>query len=280
MSQLIEVKVPDIGDFKDVPIIELLIKVGDTVKAEDSLMTLKSDKATMDIPSPVGGVISELKVQVGDKVAEGVLLALVSVSGGSQGVGAGTTAAAPAAASTVATPVAPTADPAAAPAPVAAPVATPLDFRPGAAEAIAAPPRVAMPTPADRLSGKAAHASPSVRRFARELGVDVSKVTGTGPKGRILQSDVQAYVKGVLSAPPAAAACTTRSARRSPGWRPRPCASTPRAGASSPRSTGCCSTLHASPTPASAATWPTSTRSGARRTRLRCGSTATTRTGR
>jgi pyruvate dehydrogenase E2 component (dihydrolipoamide acetyltransferase) len=205
VASTVEVRVPDIGDFKDVPIIELLVKVGDTVKAEDSLMTLESDKATMDIPSPVGGVISELKVQVGDKVAEGVLLALVSVSGGSQGVGAGNTAAAPAAASPVATPVAPTAAPAAAPAPVAAPVATPLDFRPGAAEAIAAPPRVAMPTPADRLSGKAAHASPSVRRFARELGVDVSRVSGSGPKGRILQSDVQAYVKGVLSAPPAAA---------------------------------------------------------------------------
>ncbi len=204
VASTVEVRVPDIGDFKDVPIIELLVKVGDTVKAEDSLMTLESDKATMDIPSPVGGVISELKVQVGDKVAEGVLLALVTV-------GAGSTAAAPAAASTVATPVAPTADPAAAPAPVAAPVATPLDFRPGAAEAIAAPPRVAMPTPADRLSGKAAHASPSVRRFARELGVDVSKVSGSGPKGRILQSDVQAYVKGVLSAPPAAAPAAAAS---------------------------------------------------------------------
>jgi pyruvate dehydrogenase E2 component (dihydrolipoamide acetyltransferase) len=204
-ASTVEVRVPDIGDFKDVPIIELLVKVGDSVKAEDSLMTLESDKATMDIPSPVTGVLSELKVQVGDKVAEGVLLALVSVSGGSQGVGAGNTAAAPASAPTVATPVAPAAAPAAPPAPVAAPVATPVDFRPGAAEAIAAPPRVAMPTPADRLSGKAAHASPSVRRFARELGVDVSRVSGSGPKGRILQSDVQAYVKGVLSAPPAAA---------------------------------------------------------------------------
>jgi pyruvate dehydrogenase E2 component (dihydrolipoamide acetyltransferase) len=128
----VEVRVPDIGDFKDVPIIELLVKVGDTVKAEDSLMTLESDKATMDIPSPVSGVVSELKVQVGDKVAEGVLLALVSVS--AQGVGA-----------TAVTrrlrrlrrppwqhrrrPPQP-----AAPAPVAAPVATPVDYRPGAAE--------------------------------------------------------------------------------------------------------------------------------------------------
>ena len=198
-ASTVEVRVPDIGDFKDVPIIELLVKVGDTVKAEDSLMTLESDKATMDIPSPVAGVVSELKVQVGDKVAEGVLLALVRV-------GAGSTAAAPAAAPTVAPPAALAAAPAAAAAPAPAPATgvALIDIRPGAAEAIAAPPRVAMPTPADRLSGKAAHASPSVRRFARELGVDVAKVPGSGPKGRILQSDVQAYVKGVLSAPPAA----------------------------------------------------------------------------
>ncbi|MBI5107520.1 MAG: dihydrolipoyllysine-residue acetyltransferase [Rhodocyclales bacterium] len=204
VASTVEVRVPDIGDFKDVPIIELLVKVGDTVKAEDSLMTLESDKATMDIPSPVSGVISDLKVQVGDKVAEGVLLALVRV-------GADGTATAPAAA--------PKAAPAAAPAPAAvaaapasaAATATPVDFRPGAAEAIAAPPRMAMPTPAERLSGKAAHASPSVRRFARELGVDVSKVPGTGPKGRILQGDVQAYVKGVLSAPPAAAPAVASS---------------------------------------------------------------------
>ena len=91
MANIVEVKVPDIGDFKDVPIIELLVKVGDTVKAEDSLMTLESDKATMDIPSPVSGVVTELKVKVGDKVAEGVVLALVKV-------GAGATAAVAAAA--------------------------------------------------------------------------------------------------------------------------------------------------------------------------------------
>ena len=198
MANIVEVKVPDIGDFKDVPIIELLVKVGDTVKAEDSLMTLESDKATMDIPSPVSGVVSELKVQVGDKVAEGVLLALVKVGAG------GTAAAAPVAA----TPAVPAPVAATVAAPAAAPVAVSgagADYRPGDAELISSPPRVTMLTPADRLTGKAAHASPSVRRFARELGVDVSKVPGSGPKGRILQSDVQAYVKGVLSAPPAAA---------------------------------------------------------------------------
>jgi pyruvate dehydrogenase E2 component (dihydrolipoamide acetyltransferase) len=90
MSDVVEVKVPDIGDFKDVPVIEVLVKVGDTVKAEDSLITLESDKATMDVPSPVSGVVTELKIKVGDKVAEGTLVALVKV-------GAGATAAAPAA---------------------------------------------------------------------------------------------------------------------------------------------------------------------------------------
>jgi pyruvate dehydrogenase E2 component (dihydrolipoamide acetyltransferase) len=202
-AAVVEVKVPDIGDFKDVPIIELLVKVGDTVKAEDSLMTLESDKATMDIPSPVSGVVTELKVKVGDKVAEGVVLALVKVGAGGT---AATAAAAPAPAVASAPALAAAPPPAVAAAPAAAAV---VDTRPGAAEAIAAPLRVAMPTPAERLHGGASHASPSVRRFARELGVDVAKVAGTGPKGRILQGDIQAYVKGIVSgasAPVAAAA--------------------------------------------------------------------------
>ena len=205
-ASAVEVRVPDIGDFKDVPIIELLVKVGDTVRAEDSLMTLESDKATMDIPSPVSGVVSELKVQVGDKVAEGVLLALVKVGAG------GTAVAAPVAAAVAVPASAPA--PAAVAAPAAVPAATSgagADYRPGDTELISSPPRVTMLTPADRLIGKAAHASPSVRRFARELGVDVSKVPGSGPKGRILQSDIQAYVKGVLSAPPAAAPAAASS---------------------------------------------------------------------
>jgi pyruvate dehydrogenase E2 component (dihydrolipoamide acetyltransferase) len=206
----VEVRVPDIGDFKDVPIIEVLVKVGDTVKAEDPLMTLESDKATMDIPSPASGVIAELKVGVGDKVAEGTLLALLKVSAGTQSAGAGATAAAAAPAPAAASRPAPApAAVAAAPAPAPAGGGASVDFRPGDAELITQPPRVAMPTPADRLVGKAAHASPSVRRFARDLGVDVSKVPGTGPKGRILQGDVQAWVKGVLSAPPPAPAAAS-----------------------------------------------------------------------
>ncbi|MDP3512169.1 MAG: biotin/lipoyl-containing protein, partial [Sulfuritalea sp.] len=179
-TSVVEVKVPDIGDFKEVPIIELLVKVGDSVKAEDSLMTLESDKATMDIPSPVSGVVSELKVKVGDKVAEGVLLALVTVGADATAVAAtvAPTAAQTAAAVAVAVPASPAAVPAGTSAAVGA------DYRPGDADLIAAPPRVVMPSPVDRLSGHAAHASPSVRRFARELGVDIGKVPGSGPKGR------------------------------------------------------------------------------------------------
>ena len=200
MAQIVEVKVPDIGDFKDVPIIELLVKVGDTVKAEDSLITLESDKATMDVPSPVSGVVTELKVKVGDKVAEGTLVALIDSAGAAAEVGAGGTVAA-----AVAAPAAPivavTAAPSSVPAvPIASAAAADDDFRPGDAELISSPSRVSMPTPAERLLGQAAHASPSVRRFARELGVDVAKVQGSGPKGRIMQSDVQAWVKGVVNA--------------------------------------------------------------------------------
>ncbi|KAF0164618.1 MAG: pyruvate dehydrogenase E2 component (dihydrolipoamide acetyltransferase) [Rhodocyclaceae bacterium] len=212
MAQIVEVKVPDIGDFKDVPIIELLVKVGDRVMAEDSLITVESDKATMDVPSPVSGVVTELKLKVGDKVSEGTLVALIDSADAATEVGAGGTVAvataAPEAAPTLA------AEPAA-PSSTAAPVApvagVGADFRPGDTELIPTQPRVSMPTAADRLPGGAAHASPSVRRFARELGVDVAKVTGSGPKGRILQSDVQAWVKGVINGGAPVAAPATGS---------------------------------------------------------------------
>ncbi|MDP1610037.1 MAG: dihydrolipoyllysine-residue acetyltransferase [Sulfuritalea sp.] len=206
MANIVEVKVPDIGDFKDVPVIELLVKVGDTVKAEDSLVTLESDKATMDVPSPVSGVVTELRLKIGDKVAEGSLVALIDSAAAEVGVGA-TAAAAPAEG-----PAAPVAAAAQASAPAVVATAAPApaaegsgsDFRPGDTELVLAQPRVAMPTPAERLHGPTAHASPSVRRFARELGADIAKVPGSGPKGRILQTDVQAWVKGVLSVPPPA----------------------------------------------------------------------------
>jgi pyruvate dehydrogenase E2 component (dihydrolipoamide acetyltransferase) len=174
---LLEVKVPDIGDFKEVEVIELLVKVGDTVKVDQSLATVESDKASMEIPSTHAGVIKELKIKLGDKVAEGSVLALLEEAGAG-----GQAAAAPAA-------------PASAPAPVAAsaPLATP------APEPAAPAPTPAASAPAAAASdGAKPHASPSVRKFARELGVDLARLAGTGPKGRITLEDVQGFVKGIM----------------------------------------------------------------------------------
>ncbi|WP_454731402.1 MULTISPECIES: dihydrolipoyllysine-residue acetyltransferase [Cupriavidus] len=177
----IEVKVPDIGDYDAVPVIEVHVQPGDTIKAEDALVTLESDKATMDVPSPAAGVVKEVKVKIGDNVSQGTLILIL------EGAGAAPAASAPAPA-------------AAAPAPAAAVAAAPA---PQAAPAPAAAPTAA---PAAGVTGAAAHASPSVRKFARELGVDVSRVPGTGPKGRITQDDVQRFVKGVMSGQTAAPA--------------------------------------------------------------------------
>ncbi len=162
---VVEIKVPDIGDFSEVPVIDLFVKVGDTIKVDDAICTLESDKATMDVPSTVAGTIKEVLVRVGSKVSEGSLL--IKVEAG---------AAAAATAATVQTP-------ATAPAPVAT------------APAPSAP--AAQPQPL--ALGAKLHASPSVRAYARELGVDLSKVAATGPKGRILKEDLTRYVKGVMS---------------------------------------------------------------------------------
>jgi pyruvate dehydrogenase E2 component (dihydrolipoamide acetyltransferase) len=179
MSQL-EIKIPDIGDFKEVEVIELLVKPGDTVKAEQSLITVESDKASMEIPSSASGVVKELKVKIGDKVAEGSLILLLEAADGAVAASAPVSAPAPVAA---------------APAPVAAPAAP--------SPAVSAPaPAAASATAAN---GKP-HASPSVRKFARELGVDLTRVTGSGPKGRILIEDVQGFVKGVMAGGPGASA--------------------------------------------------------------------------
>ncbi len=185
MSQ-VEIKVPDIGDFKEVEVIELLVKPGDVVKAEQSLITVESDKASMEIPSSHAGIVKEMKVKLGDKVAEGtVVLMLEPADGAATAAPATPAASAPAAAAPASAPAAVAPAPAAAvaaPAPVAAPAATP----------------VAASTAAS-ANGTKSHASPSVRKFARELGVDLTRVTGTGPKGRILLEDVQGFVKGVMS---------------------------------------------------------------------------------
>jgi len=184
----IEVKVPDIGDFKDVPVIEVLVKPGDAVKKDDSLITLESDKATMEVPAPSSGTVREIRVKVGDKVSEGV--AILTMEGAD-----GKAAPAPTPAATRAEAPAPKAP--SKPAPTAAPVVPPQPSAPPA-QASQAPVPPPMPT-AHEEGAHPAHASPGVRRFARELGVDVGLVTGSGPKGRILKEDVQGFVKQAMA---------------------------------------------------------------------------------
>jgi len=183
MSQLIEIKVPDIGDYKDIPVIEVHIKPGDTIEKEQSLVTLESDKATMDVPSSHSGIVKEVKVKVGDSISEGSVVLLLE---GAEAV------------NTVA-PQAPAPVKAPAPAPVApTPVAAPVPTQ--------APAPAPVSAPAAELGQSGSHASPSVRKFARELGVTITSVKGTGPKGRITQDDVQAYVKSAMSGASAPAA--------------------------------------------------------------------------
>jgi pyruvate dehydrogenase E2 component (dihydrolipoamide acetyltransferase) len=164
----IEVRVPDIGDFKDVVVIEVMVKVGDSIKLEQSLVTVESDKASMEIPSSTAGVVKELKVKLGDEVNAGDLLAILEGSGASVGPPAVAAAAVPVAA--VATQLAAAAAPVAEPAhnPTSAPIGLP-------------------------------HASPSVRKFARELGVPLKEVKGSGLKGRITDLDIQSFTRSVMS---------------------------------------------------------------------------------
>ena len=171
----VEVKVPDIGDFKDVAVIEVLVKPGDAIALEQSLITVESDKASMEIPSSAAGTLKELKVKVGDTVNIGDLIAVLEGA-------AGSVARAPA------------------PAPAAAPAAAsaaPVASAPSPAPAASAPAAAHDPTKAP--SASLPHASPSVRKFARELGVPLEEVKGSGPKGRITQDDVQAFTKSVMS---------------------------------------------------------------------------------
>ena len=200
MSQ-VEVKVPDIGDFKEVEVIELLVKPGDTVQAEQSLITVESDKASMEIPSSASGVVKELKVKLGDKVAEGSLVLLLEVS---------EAASAPAPAATAA-PVSAPAAPAAASSTIA-PAASALPATAVPATAVPATAASAIATAATESNGQKPHASPSVRKFARELGIDLSRVSGSGAKGRILIEDVQGFVKGVMAGGAAAPAASGGSA--------------------------------------------------------------------
>jgi len=190
-----EILVPDIGNFDSVDVIEVLVKAGDSLAKDDSIMTVESDKASMDIPAPVAGVVKEVKIKVGDKASQGTLMLTMEVSDAAQ----------------------PAATAAVEPAKTEAPKAE-------VTKAVADSPKIAIPEPTRPApeppkpiapanqpapvgesvvvaGGKLSHASPSVRRFARELGVNLAFVKGTGPKNRILESDVQAYVKGELAKP-------------------------------------------------------------------------------
>jgi len=184
-----EIFVPDIGDFKDVDVIEVLVKPGDAVKLEQSLISVESDKATMEIPSPAAGMVKEMRVRTGDKVSQGSSILILEEA--------------------EAAPVAPAKSapkpqeaPAARPAPVLAAVPAPIPAAPAVART---EPVSSAPAP-----GTTPHASPSVRKFARDLGIDLIRVKGSGPKGRITQADVQEFVKGVMRGAPAVAAIPAR----------------------------------------------------------------------
>ena len=192
----VEVRVPDIGDFKDVAVIEILVKPGDTIAAEQSLITVESDKASMEIPSSGAGVLKELKVKLGDKVNIGDLLAVLE---GSAGVGSA---------------AAPVAAPAAAPSAVSAAPAAPAV--PVAAAAPAAAVSVAVPHQPGAAPVGLPHASPSVRKFARELGVPLAEVKGSGPKGRITLEDVQGFTRSVMAGAAQTAAQAAAQAAKGP----------------------------------------------------------------
>jgi pyruvate dehydrogenase E2 component (dihydrolipoamide acetyltransferase) len=201
VAQLIEVRVPDIGDYKDVEVIEVTVREGDVVQVDASLITLETEKATMDVPSTVAGIVRQVKVQQGGRVSQGDVIAVVEAEAAAEA----------------------TADPAAKPSPAPAAGAAPASTRPSEAAAPLSQPtssgqpaspspppaQAATPTPAAATplepagGGSRSHASPSIRRFARELGVDLGSVAGTGAKGRITEQDVKAHVKRLLTAPPA-----------------------------------------------------------------------------
>ena len=196
MATPIEVLVPDIGGFKDVSVIDVLVKDGQQIDKEAPLITLETEKAAMDVPAPAAGRITQVKVKPGDKVSEGSLILLLETAGAETAAAADTK---PAPAET------PPAAPAAAAAPAPASTAVPEPPAPAAAPAVPAarfaPPAARTTTTIDEAAFSKAYASPSVRKFARELGADLGEIAGTGPKGRITQEDVKAHVKQILSVP-------------------------------------------------------------------------------
>ncbi|MEE8277846.1 MAG: dihydrolipoyllysine-residue acetyltransferase [Thermoanaerobaculia bacterium] len=195
-----KVLVPDIGDIDAVDVVEVLVSTGDRVAVEDPLITLESEKASMDVPSPLAGVVAEVKVKTGDKVCEGDLILTLDAEEGAPEEEA------PAAEPPQETPVTAPAEESAIPPRETAPPEAPADGdRPEVKAAAESPRAAASPAPVDEAAFAKAYASPAVRRFARELGVDLARVSGSGRKGRILKQDVQAFVKKTLAEPPAAA---------------------------------------------------------------------------
>jgi pyruvate dehydrogenase E2 component (dihydrolipoamide acetyltransferase) len=196
-----EARVPDIGDYTDVPVIELLVAVGDTVKKDQGLVTLESDKATLEVPSPFAGVVKELKVKLGDNLSEGSVVALIEETGGASEEPAAPAASAPAPAEKPAE--APAAKPApatATPPSAAALAAVPISDAKGVDPEAAGPRTPPVAFDADAVRPESVpHASPAVRLFARELGVDLKRVSGQGRNGRITREDVQAFVKAALA---------------------------------------------------------------------------------
>jgi len=178
-----EVRVPDIGDFKDVPVIEVMVKPGDTVKPEDALVTLESDKATMDVPAPLGGVVRDIAVKVGDKLSEGSLVLTLVTDSAQAGAAA---------------------QPSAAPTSSPSPQPSPASGRGGSNSAL--PTAEGSGVRVDDASFALAYAGPGVRKLARELGVDLGAVKGSGDKGRILKEDVEAAAKGGAPSPQPSAA--------------------------------------------------------------------------
>jgi pyruvate dehydrogenase E2 component (dihydrolipoamide acetyltransferase) len=205
----IEVLVPDIGGFKDVNVIDVLVKDGQEVEKEAPLITLETEKAAMDVPAPMSGRITQVKLKQGDKVSEGSLI--LTLEPAAAEVRGAPAAPSPGLSGPGATPSAGPAQPRpaiapAATAPPAANTAVPAAAAPTAAASAAPPPAVRAGAMIDEAAFSRAYASPSVRKFARELGADLGRIKGTGTKGRITQEDVKAHVKKILTAPPAPAA--------------------------------------------------------------------------
>jgi pyruvate dehydrogenase E2 component (dihydrolipoamide acetyltransferase) len=193
MASPIEVLVPDIGGFKDVSVIDVLVKDGQQIEKETPLVTIETEKAAMDVPAPVAGKIAQVKLKTGDKVSEGSLILLLE----------------PAAPTAAPPPAAAAAEPAKAPAESSAPsekkAPAPAASAPATTPTAAPAPRQTAATMVDEKAFSTAHASPSIRKFARELGADLGKIAGTGVKGRITQEDIKAHVKALLAAAATAA---------------------------------------------------------------------------